>query len=302
MTYPLANVILYHGNCLDGMVAAQVLASGLHTTDASTTLIPVHYDRHNPELTLDLCTNRDVYIVDFSYDVEFTRELCAKANSVTFLDHHKTAIDRFAGLTADDIGENLHMVLDDTRSGAQLAWAYYVDHLACEPDPEWTGEEPWYVAHVGDRDLWKFELEGTKAITAALYTVIGDYHAFLAMLRQSREEVLAFGEQLLRIHETEIKQSISRQYYGRVANFTVPICNAYTHQSEIGNALSLGQPFAAVWYITGDQIRVSLRSQPDGECVETIAKMFGGGGHKHAAGFTLPVEHAMEFIPEGMKS
>jgi len=44
-------------------------------------------------------------------------------------------------------------------------------------------------------------------------------------------------------------------------------------------------PFVVV--VTDDPQKVSLRSRPDGADVSEIAKKLGGGGHKHAAGFSL---------------
>lgn len=41
----------------------------------------------------------------------------------------------------------------------------------------------------------------------------------------------------------------------------------------------------------------SLRSPPDGADVGAIAKTFGGGGHRHAAGFTSP--RAVHAVPRG---
>ena len=44
----------------------------------------------------------------------------------------------------------------------------------------------------------------------------------------------------------------------------------------------------AVWFETGDgQISVSLRSVGNAD-VSKIAARYGGGGHKHAAGFRAP--------------
>jgi uncharacterized protein len=47
------------------------------------------------------------------------------------------------------------------------------------------------------------------------------------------------------------------------------------------------EPFAACyWDVPNGQV-FSLRSCENGVDVSEIAKQFGGGGHKHAAGFTV---------------
>ena len=59
----------------------------------------------------------------------------------------------------------------------------------------------------------------------------------------------------------------------------------YTLCSEAGNILSKGEPFGATFYYDGEGVNWSLRSDDNGVDVSDIAKKFGGGGHKHAAGF-----------------
>ena len=60
--------------------------------------------------------------------------------------------------------------------------------------------------------------------------------------------------------------------------------------SEIGSRLSPDCDFAMIWYYDHDDrmVKVSLRAFHDHIDVSEIAKKYGGGGHKKAAGFTLP--------------
>ena len=74
-----------------------------------------------------------------------------------------------------------------------------------------------------------------------------------------------------------------------IAGHTVPACNVPSvWASDAGNLMAQGHPFAACFWIDGEQIAFSLRSAPDGLDVAEIAKRFGGGGHPHAAGFKRP--------------
>ena len=59
--------------------------------------------------------------------------------------------------------------------------------------------------------------------------------------------------------------------------------------SDVAGELSESRPFAATYFDTQDGKRVyNLRSRDGGQDVAEIARKFGGGGHQHAAGFTLP--------------
>lgn len=49
-----------------------------------------------------------------------------------------------------------------------------------------------------------------------------------------------------------------------------------------------GCKVAAVFHVHPGEVRVSLRTSVDAVDVERVARRFGGGGHKHAAGCTVP--------------
>ena len=66
------------------------------------------------------------------------------------------------------------------------------------------------------------------------------------------------------------------------------VVNASHWMSEVGNALSPHCDLAMIWYHDHEdkKIKVSLRAFHDNIDASEIAKQYGGGGHKSAAGFT----------------
>ncbi|MEQ1847723.1 MAG: DHHA1 domain-containing protein, partial [Nitrospira sp.] len=58
----------------------------------------------------------------------------------------------------------------------------------------------------------------------------------------------------------------------------------------IGERLSPHHPFCLIWHDRDGRRYFSMRSSADGTDVGTIAASFGGGGHTHAAGFSVPLE------------
>lgn len=74
-----------------------------------------------------------------------------------------------------------------------------------------------------------------------------------------------------------------------IAGHDVPVANLpYTLSSDAGHKLAQGEAFAACYWDTPDGRVFSLRSSELGLDVSEIAKQFGGGGHRNAAGFKLP--------------
>ncbi|MFV9615689.1 MAG: DHHA1 domain-containing protein, partial [Gammaproteobacteria bacterium] len=73
-----------------------------------------------------------------------------------------------------------------------------------------------------------------------------------------------------------------------IGGYDVPILNASSaYVSDAGHIMSIDEPFAACYWDHPDGRSFSLRSSKNGIDVAKVAKKYGGGGHKNAAGFTI---------------
>ncbi|MFB5634981.1 MAG: bifunctional oligoribonuclease/PAP phosphatase NrnA, partial [Candidatus Nitrosomaritimum aestuariumsis] len=74
----------------------------------------------------------------------------------------------------------------------------------------------------------------------------------------------------------------------------VPVANLpYTLVSDAANKLAEGEAFAACYWDTEDGRVFGLRSFSKGSDVSEIAKEYGGGGHRNAAGFRVDWNHPL---------
>lgn len=75
-----------------------------------------------------------------------------------------------------------------------------------------------------------------------------------------------------------------------IGGHNVPVAAApYALASDVAGTMAEGEPFAAT-YVDGPKGRAfSLRSRGDGLDVSRIAQAYGGGGHRGAAGFLMPL-------------
>ena len=254
---------LYHANCTDGFAAAWVL----HRFLPEAEFIPARHGDPPPDVT-----GKCVYIVDFSYPRATLLEMKEKAQSLVVLDHHKTAQKELEGL------DFCHF--DMSRSGAMMAWDYFAEGVAA----------PWILPYVQDRDLWKWELENSKAVNAFIGSIPMNFMAWdYALHTTSPAGAIMSGQAILKniAQQVSLVQSYATEI--ELSGFTVPYANSPIYQSEIGHELCQGKPFAIVWYFDGKKFVYSLRSDEDGVDVSEIAKTFGGGGHKHAAGFSTQI-------------
>lgn len=82
-----------------------------------------------------------------------------------------------------------------------------------------------------------------------------------------------------------------KEYFGLAANCPPHLAFDVGHQLAIQSGT-----FGLLWYINKDgKCLCSLRSNGDYD-VSAIAKVFGGGGHKNAAGFEVSIEQLLEWM------
>jgi oligoribonuclease NrnB/cAMP/cGMP phosphodiesterase (DHH superfamily) len=273
-------LVIYHKNCTDGFGAAWVF---WHKFRNSVDYHAASYGSSVPDVT-----GRVVYCVDFSYPPQETLEILARCERLVMLDHHEQAIMRLRGI--DSIAE--HSRFEDrssvAHSGATLAWQHLFPGL---PPPR-------LLAHIQDRDLWRFKLDGSREIHASLGAEDQTFENWDQLMMGGQvgaSRLHATGLALLRKEGVELAQILKSTTRTMViAGVRVPCANVPGHlASEAGHQLGAGQPFAATYYDTETHRQFSLRSAEGGADVAAIAAKFGGGGHPHAAGFRVPREHEL---------
>jgi nanoRNase/pAp phosphatase (c-di-AMP/oligoRNAs hydrolase) len=151
---------------------------------------------------------------------------------------------------------------------------------------------------VQDRDLWRFELDGTKDYFAALTSRPYTFEAWDEISRLPIHEVHAEGRAINRYRDQLIEQAVALSAWAHVAGWLMPVTNCpYAYASDVAGELAKtneGDGVAAYYFDDRKKnIRSwGLRSTPNGLDVAALAQTMGGGGHKHAAGFRthLPID------------
>jgi oligoribonuclease NrnB/cAMP/cGMP phosphodiesterase (DHH superfamily) len=257
-------MVIYHGGCFDGFGAAwafwRFYGEGPHIE-----YVPAWYGSDPPDVT-----GKDVFLVDFSYPREVLEELHRKSKSLLVLDHHKTAEAELRGLPWAQF--------DMERSGAGMAW----DHL-------FGGESrPWLVNYLEDRDLWRWALPDSRAVSAYIGCVEMDFDLWLELSCKDFSEVVCGGQSILKFIDRYVREMSEQARMCKMGEYTVPVVNApYINTSELVGELAKqeGVKFAVGWFQRGDgKYQYSLRSRTDFD-VSEIALRYGGGGHAQAAGF-----------------
>lgn len=278
--------LLYHKDT-DGFGAAWAAHKKL---PSDTIYIPVNY--HEPIVQLD--DNSNVYIVDFSYPRDVLLDLNKRMNNVVVLDHHKTAQKDLEGLD--------FCIFDMNKSGAMISWEYFNSELFV----------PAIIEYVEDFDLWKFNLIESKIINSAINALPHDFKIW---------DEVAWDIRALYQRGLIIRAFIENQVFPNIKcdvkdldmdNFDVIIgvdalkigtaCVIYPFISDVNEYIhkKLNIDITMTYYITKElNVSCSLRSYNDFD-VSVLAKKFGGGGHKSAAGFQVTLEEFKRLFMENI--
>jgi hypothetical protein len=273
-------VCIYHAGCPDGFGAAWAAWSAWGEKG-----VYVPRGHEDPLRAEDYRGDRVVF-ADIAPPPRAARELLDRVGELVILDHHVSALERFeaeAGLLRE-IRTAGHLVrFDLSHSGAVLAW----EHLhPGEPVPD-------LLRYVEDQDLWRFALPASREVNAALTSHPRTFEAWSALACLPVERLAEEGAPLLRAERAEVERALHHAHPIRLAGYTVEAVNARVHRSRIGHELatraSFGVPCGAVYRTQGRRVDVSIYSVGDFD-VAKLATGLGGGGHRSAAGFSVPLE------------
>jgi hypothetical protein len=260
-------------------------------------------------------------MVDYCGPANFIPQLAPRVQRIVLIDHHKTAADLVTGWRASNsIPANVEINLDMEHSGATLSYAYFAKQGELVARDKRERIEKLF-AYVEDHDLFRHKLplskEFNSGINARTIEMDPSKNPGLwaelesldpSVLIQAGQGIIA-GENA--IIDAELAGAFPIRLGGPEKNGAFGTCLAVITEhsdlrSEMGNRLSERskaaghRAMAAVLYLEEPPTtppptdwkaavyRFSLRSIGD-EDTTAISSAFGGGGHKNASSFALPI-------------
>jgi oligoribonuclease NrnB/cAMP/cGMP phosphodiesterase (DHH superfamily) len=276
----MKQVCFYHAGCPDGFGA--VWSVWRAWGDAG-----VYIGRsHNEPLPLEMLEGCRVVFVDIAVDNRQLAELCDVADQILILDHHISALNRYQSepsLVNRIEAEGHEVYFDLDHSGAVLAWNYFHPD---EPTPD-------LLAYVEDQDLWNWKLGDSEEVNAAIASYPRTFEAWSELAEAGHDRLSAEGKPIVRANQMEVERSLKNASTIRIADDRVEAVNASVNRSATGHELAKRAAFGLAWgcvyRLKGEQIHATLYSIGDLDVAEVAARL-GGGGHRNAAGFTVPLD------------
>lgn len=279
------DIVIYHDNCADGFASAFIVwyyyrKIGKLEKANMINYLPSNYSNANELLfsaLIDRCNNKNILICDFSYPYPELLKIMEVCSTFMIIDHHKTSRDALTKL------EDKYKIFMMERSGAGITWDYF-----------FPGEPlPLFIAHIEDRDLFRFTLQDTNKFVTYFYEQPFDFNSWEKYLDEERVyEAISKGSNWL-----EYQQAI----IGHVLNKAYPVIQSINNElrivvysntselkSDIGHQLLEKFPFcdfSAIWHYEAEKNKTyySLRSTDSRMDCSLIAQNFSGCGHRNAS-------------------
>ena len=276
----LSTYVLYHSADFDGIFSREIARHFMPHAE----LIGWNYGDPVPALPPESL----VYMIDICIDEIMTRP------NLIWIDHHASAINKWkdvpiSGLRVDGV------------AACRLAWQWftlrpflagkesYIKRELPEPDAVRLAGE-YDVADYRDHNVKLFQyglrsMDLTPTDWKNLLAYGSSAHPHIGRILERGRVAMAYA---LKENEALINRcGFTAQFQG----LTVLACNSYAHSDVFKAKLTPEHDACMVYYFTGKEWAVSLYRAPGKEHIDLseIASHYGGGGHKGACGFKLPM-------------
>lgn len=264
----------YHDD-MDGRCAAAIVK----LAHPECELLPINYGQEFPWHGLSP-DGEFVYMVDFALQPFDLMERLSGLCELVWIDHHVSAIDAARERGFLCAGQ----MLEVGRAGCELAWEYF------------NGQKPVprAVRLVGRYDVWDHAaLPGTMEFQYGLRAYNMDPRTMMPMWTQLLDggpvdEVIWEGRAILRYVDVDAAEYVRAHAFETRLDGArcIAMNRGHINSNFFKTAFDPERHDAMLSFVWRDgQWTVSLYTDKAGVDVSVIAKAYGGGGHKKAAGF-----------------
>lgn len=299
-TYIIYHKVTADKNCPDGLAAAWVASKVYPDAD----IIGWQYQTPPPDF---LEPGDRIIIVDFSFSASILNAWTEQGIEVILIDHHDGMLNELSQLA-----DRILYRFDIKECGATLTWKHFFPE---KPIPE-------FLKYIRDRDLFDHLLPNTREIHAAMSEMGRSFELFDRIENYSSEELIAefvpIGAPLVGPRWEKCRAAAKRWQIAKIGGYFVPAVEMTEDESYLrsdicfvlyremfagGDGIAqsktlppeviegmyrrgeLQPPFVAAYYKNRYDLRSDKHTYKSIN-VDTVAKKYGGGGSRNAAGFT----------------
>jgi oligoribonuclease NrnB/cAMP/cGMP phosphodiesterase (DHH superfamily) len=287
--------IVSHGpHCLDGVTAAVAVAR-FHAGDEVNVRFAGNNEIDTVLRKVRPVPDGELWITDISWRERETdmhlRSLIAGGMRIYWIDHHRTALERFRTGTIDVPFTD--RVLSEEYAASRLTYEYLGRRLAAENRklPAFDALAQ-LVAMADDNDRWLHRVPGSRELAWVVRALGPKAYPELLQVDAAVTYTPRMQEARARV-EAEIARSLAvaeaSRTERRVGDVTIVTAVCDGHPSEVADKWGkVGRnTVIALW--DARSLAVSFRRSPDCTVdLSRVAERLGGGGHAAASGAEVP--------------
>ena len=276
------NIIYYHKNDNDGKASGAIIYKAVGQ-DGPCKLKGLDYGEYDFEEEFNSWGDGDtVYLADFSFQGKGNMEKAFEKlqDRFVYIDHHKTAIDELGDLGVRGLREV-------GVAACRLCWRYFYPQT----------EEPEAIKLIGMYDVWELtpKVESFQFGTTLLdlSPTSENWKTLFKSSKSVIDDICTKGEIILNYVTASYEKIAQKGAFEATLNgkYNCVCINSISGNSKLFESVFDKQVNDIMLTFSKmrdeDQWTVSLYSADNGPDVGEIAKSFGGGGHKNAAGFQI---------------
>ncbi len=279
-------MLCLHHNDADGLCAGAIVR---RRYGDAVELIETNYGRAVP--WDKIAPAPTVIITDFSLPkADMLKIYHDKGRNFIWIDHHISAMKEMSD--QPDIA-GLRTL---NEAACVLTWQYFFPDEAVPPA----------VRYIGDRDIWRFAYPQTKAFSEGLFYAdthaANDalWHALFNNDEATIQSLLERGRILLEARLTGIARRVQGHGFETTFNGYRTLAVNLPSSGDVGHHIcALGYDVAYVYSESRQDgvVYTCVTLYSETTDVSVLAKKYGGGGHKGAAGFRFVRQGSSPFPP-----
>lgn len=287
--------IVSHGpNCLDGVTAAVAVAR-FHTGDDVVARFAGNNEIDTVLREVRPVRDGELWITDISWRERETdahlRALAAAGMRIYWIDHHRTALERFRTGAIDVPFTD--RVLSEEYAASRLVYEYLGRKLASEGRREPAFDAlAQLVSMADDNDRWLHRVPGSRELAWVVRALGADAFGELLQVDAGVGYTPRMQEARDRV-EAEIARSFAvaeaSRTERRVGDVTIVTAVCDGHPSEVADKWGKMSRNTVIALWDARSLGISFRRSPDCTVdLSRVAERLGGGGHAAAAGAEVP--------------
>lgn len=275
-------IVIYHSRDLDGFCSGAIVKKKYPNAKL------IGYDYGQPFPWEEIPFGEPVIMIDVSLPMDDMFKLADLSGNFTWIDHHKSAIEDFYKCSAPPLGTKI--VLNVGIAACELAWQYFFPEQEMPEAVNLLGEyDTW---RNGDENRWKDKIlpfqfgMRMRCTSPETFPDLLDYEDpdvdLIYRIRMEGNTILEYQAQ------TNMRNCRSNAFYILFEDYRAICLNGGPFNSDTFKSVydEIKHDLMMPFQFNGKFWTVSLYTTKDIDC-SVLAKKWGGGGHKKAAGFQV---------------